>query len=217
MDMQRASMWRERVVDWDIAGCLYLNAYCRRRDINRFFAAVSRLGDGVFWYSLAAILPLVYGEKGLEASAYMIATGLVCLVIYKDLKSRLVRERPFIRSDKIFQGCAPLDYYSFPSGHTMHAVCFSTIAIYHFPVLAAILVPFTLLIALSRIVLGMHYPSDVLCGFALGLLLGGLSNYLFEPYALFAPGLSEQITDYVVSLAHLSASQEGLALSAEAR
>ena len=65
----------------------------------------------------------------------------------------------------------PLDRYSFPSGHTLHAVSFAWQAIAHFPALSWILVPAASLIALSRVVLGLHYPTDVLAGAAIGALL----------------------------------------------
>ena len=65
----------------------------------------------------------------------------------------------------------PLDRYSFPSGHTLHAVSFTTIALAHFPELAIVLVPFALLVAVSRVVLGLHYPTDVAAGAVLGATL----------------------------------------------
>jgi undecaprenyl-diphosphatase len=178
MAESKTQEWFSKVDDWDFATCLYINGFCRQPMLQMFFALVSRLGDGMFWYGLAIAIPLIFGADGFALSALMLGTGAVCAVIYKQLKVRLVRERPFIRSHRIFRGCAPLDRYSFPSGHTMHAVCFSTVVIWHCPVLAWVLLPFTLLVALSRMVLGMHYPTDVICGAVLGFLLGCLANSL---------------------------------------
>ena len=48
---------------------------------------------------------------------------------------------------------------------------FSVVAIAFYPMLAWLLVPFTVLVAISRVVLGLHYPSDVLAGAALGALI----------------------------------------------
>ena len=63
----------------------------------------------------------------------------------------------------------PLDQFSFPSGHTLHAVGFSVVAVAYFPVLIWLVLPFTLLVAASRVILGLHYPSDVLAGALVGL------------------------------------------------
>ena len=62
----------------------------------------------------------------------------------------------------------PLDEFSFPSGHTLHAVAFTAVACAWYPPLALLLVPFALLVAASRVVLGLHYPSDVLAAIAIG-------------------------------------------------
>jgi undecaprenyl-diphosphatase len=100
--------------------------------------------------------------------------GVAC---YKLLKVGTSRPRPYAVSPRIRLGTAPLDQFSFPSGHTLHAVAFSLMASSQYPELGWLLVPFTLLVAASRVVLGLHYPSDVLAGAALGALFGllGLS------------------------------------------
>ena len=73
---------------------------------------------------------------------------------------------------------APLDEFSFPSGHTLHAVTFTLIAIAWFPALAWILLPFAASVALSRVVLGLHYPSDVLAASVIGSALASLSLWI---------------------------------------
>src|SRR5258706_10604926 len=116
-------------------------------------------------------LPLLYGSAAIRPVLIMAATGLAGLLIYRRLKATLVRERPFIRHPGITLAMPPLDRYSFPSGHTLHAVCYSAQAVAHFPQLAWLLVPAASLIALSRVVLGLHYPTDVCAGAAIGALL----------------------------------------------
>jgi len=74
----------------------------------------------------------------------------------------------------IDRAAAPLDRYSFPSGHTLHAVSFTWQAGAHFPELLWVLVPLAALIGASRVVLGLHYPSDVLAGAAIGAALAEL-------------------------------------------
>ena len=144
----------------------------------RAFAITSRLGDGVFWYALMAAMVLLDGMHGLAASAHMAATGAIALLMYKGLKRWTRRPRPFASDVRIRAWIAPLDEFSFPSGHTLHAVAFSLVAAAHYPVLAWLLAPFTVSVAASRVVLGLHYPSDVLAAGAIGTALAGLSLWL---------------------------------------
>jgi undecaprenyl-diphosphatase len=57
-------------------------------------------------------------------------------------------------------------------------VVFTLVALEYYPVLAWLTVPFTLLVAASRVALGLHYPSDVLAGAALGAIVAALSLHL---------------------------------------
>jgi len=158
--------------------CRRLNRGVENTGIRLFFMTASRLGDGVIWYLLMLALPVIYGAKGLKASLIMLATSAVGLAVYKFLKRTFVRERPFIRHAGISLAGAPLDRYSFPSGHTLHAVSFAWQATAHFPELGWVLVPLAALIAGSRVVLGLHYPSDVLAGAAIGAALAELGTSL---------------------------------------
>lgn len=164
--------WLQHLSELEAALCLTWSRPGRRSWVHRGFGWISRLGDGLFWYSLMAILPLADGIKGLYASLHMLATGVVALALYKSLKGVTRRERPCNAIDGIIASVPPLDHYSFPSGHTLHAVSFTTVALFHYPELAWVLAPFTVLVACSRVVLGLHYPSDVLVAAAIGLTLG---------------------------------------------
>ncbi len=169
----------------ELSLCQYMNRMGHNRQVRLFFKAVSRLGDGVFWYTLGALLPLMYGMEGLAALLHMAVAGFVCLGIYSQLKNRLVRQRPFISFDAIQAHTAPLDLYSFPSGHTMNAVNFTVLFCFFFPAFAWLVVPFAVLVALSRVILGMHYPTDVLVGASLGMLLS-YSSLIIWPAGMFA-------------------------------
>ena len=158
--------------------CLMANAAVRRSLIRALFRTVSRLGDGVFWYLIIALMPLLLGITGLLVAAQMLATGALGLLLYKALKQRFVRERPFIGLIGIECAMPPLDRYSFPSGHTLHAVSFAVMAVHHVPELAPVVVPFAVLVATSRVVLGLHYPTDVAVGALIGAGLAIGSNAL---------------------------------------
>jgi undecaprenyl-diphosphatase len=139
-----------------------------------FFKTASRLGDGIIWYALMIALPFLYGSRGLRVALIMLASGAAGLAVYKLLKRTFVRERPFIRHAGISLAQTPLDRYSFPSGHTLHAVAFAWQACAAFPELSFALVPLALAIAASRVVLGLHYPTDVLVGALLGAISGAI-------------------------------------------
>jgi undecaprenyl-diphosphatase len=175
--VRTAELFR-RVDAIEHAWCLRLNRGCSQPAVRDIFAAISKLGDGPFWYVLIVLLPVVYGEVALYPALRMAAVGAIGVGLYKYLKSRLVRERPYISLAGITPGTRALDRYSFPSGHTLHAVSFTTLAVDSFPELAWLLVPFAALIAASRVVLGLHYPSDVAAGALIGAALAVLSMVL---------------------------------------
>jgi undecaprenyl-diphosphatase len=172
---RRIAVAFERFDQAELRFCRYLNRSSDSVSLRHLFRGVSWLGDGWFWYGLMLLLPLVYGSRGLLPAIHMGVTGLTGVFLYKLIKTRAVRERPYITHSAIVCASAPLDRYSFPSGHTLHAVCFTMLMASYFPEWTGLLVAFTLLIALSRVVLGLHYPTDVAAGAALGGLLGTTS------------------------------------------
>lgn len=158
--------------------CRRLNRGTNLRPLCATFRIASRLGDGILWYALMLALPLLYGAQGVRPALTMALTGAAGYAIYAVLKRTFVRERPFIAHAAIARGIAPLDRYSFPSGHTLHAVAFTWQAVAHAAELAWVLVPLAMLIAASRVVLGLHYPSDVIAGGAIGASLGAIGAHL---------------------------------------
>lgn len=171
-------VWFARVDAAEYRICRKLNHGASFPIPRRIFQVASRLGDGIIWYVLIVALPCIYGRQALRPAVVMALTGALGLVVYKVLKRAFVRERPFITHTAIDPAMPPLDRYSFPSGHTLHAVSFALQASMHFPQLAWVLIPLALTIAASRVVLGLHYPTDVLAGAVLGASLGMLGMSL---------------------------------------
>ena len=155
--------------------CIKVSHSSQYRLIRYWFRLISRLGDGVFWYTLMAAILLVQRQDGLLPVLHIALTGLAGTLIYKWLKGKTLRPRPFEVHQDVWVTGKPLDKFSFPSGHTLHAVAFSGITLAYFPMLAWLLIPFTVMVGMSRVILGLHYPSDVLAGGALGALIASLS------------------------------------------
>ena len=169
-----AARWNAREQAW----CLAANRWGARQAVRAYFRFVSRLGDGEFWFALMALLALFGGWRGLGAAAHLAATGAIAAILYRQLKRWTRRPRPFTADQRIRAWIAPLDEFSFPSGHTLHAVSFTLVALAWFPALAWGLVPFALSVAASRVVLGVHYPSDVLAASRIGAALASLSLWI---------------------------------------
>lgn len=160
---------------WDEQACRQLNQGIRVPFVRRFFCAASRLGDGVFWYALMLVLLVARGPEAVTAVLHMIVAGAACTLAYRALKRGTLRPRPYQIHAHILAAAEPLDRFSFPSGHTLHAVAFNLVVLAYYPVLGILALPVTLAIALSRMVLGLHYPSDVVAGAALGAAIAGAS------------------------------------------
>lgn len=177
MAWSRGNSWFRYMDERELRLCLYCNRASYRPAIRALLVASSRLGNGSFWYLLILGMAVWDRQHGMIAATHMVVVGLASLAIYKSLKNYLVRERPYITWDQVRLGTRPLDLYSFPSGHTLHAVSFSMVAAYYYPSLGLILTPFAVLVALSRVVLGLHYPTDVLIGALIGITIAVTSFY----------------------------------------
>jgi undecaprenyl-diphosphatase len=153
---------------WDQALCEQLNRGVRYGALLRALQGLSWLGNGIFWYALMLTLLVIHRGEAVLPVLHMAFVGAVCTGAYKMLKRGTLRPRPYLAMRGIAAGAPVLDAFSFPSGHTLHAVAFTLVACSYYPGLAAFLAPFTLLTAASRVVLGLHYPSDVLAGAAIG-------------------------------------------------
>ncbi len=161
----------QRINHLDLALCLRCNQLAYLPFWRHLFRVISRAGNGVFWYSLMGLLVLVDGIQALPVVGRMALAGFVGLGSYRWLKKRTSRPRPYQVYAAISAAAPALDRFSFPSGHTLHAVSFSVVACAAYPQLAPVLYPFALLVALSRPVLGLHYPSDVMAGATLGYVI----------------------------------------------
>ena len=163
---------KTRILHLDLRGCIYLNHFSRQQTIAQFFKMISRLGDGIFWCVMLAAVWILQGIAYSFQIVYVLLGGSVGTTIYKILKKKTVRPRPYQVHQVIRLGERPLDHFSFPSGHTLHAVMATTVLGFIQPVLLVLMLPFTLLVALSRMILGLHYPSDVAVGAVIGASVG---------------------------------------------
>jgi undecaprenyl-diphosphatase len=170
---------RRHWIELERSCALWLHGAAAWPSLVKLLVAISWLGDGALWYGIVAVLPWWGGASGTACALRLLGLGALNVAIYKIIKRRFARPRPYKTCPGI-HACAPsLDEYSFPSGHTMHAAAFSLVLASYYPQLGVPLWAFTLLMALSRVVLGLHYPSDVLIGAAIGFTTAKLTLALW--------------------------------------
>jgi undecaprenyl-diphosphatase len=155
---------------WDLIFFQTIFGWTGRRFWSGLMRAVSWSANGHFYPLLALILILLAPEKGaLFFQAALGAFGFE-LPIYKILKIGVKRPRPCDGLAGIDRRIMPGDRFSFPSGHTAAAFLVATLLGFLFPILVLPAFIWASLVGLSRVYLGVHYPTDTLAGMLLGVL-----------------------------------------------
>ncbi|MBB2487661.1 phosphatase PAP2 family protein [Mitsuaria sp. WAJ17] len=129
-------------------------------------------GNGPLWALLIVLQAWPGGRYGLALA--LAAMGGLHVALVGLLKAVFARARPFECCEDVRALESRLDCHSVPSGHTLHALAFSLVLTAQDPHWGWLLWPLSLAIGLSRVVLGLHYPSDVLAAALLGLMGGSL-------------------------------------------
>ncbi|RSK29409.1 phosphatase PAP2 family protein [Bacillus sp. HMF5848] len=150
-----------------------LNQHFDKKLLNFYFRHITHVGGALFTISSLLILLTIATTQSFRticiASALALAISHIPVAIVKKVYPR---KRPYLALQEIRVGANPLEDHSFPSGHTTAIFSVVTPFILSLPILAVILVPLAISVALSRVYLGLHYPSDVLVGFFLGSTTG---------------------------------------------
>ena len=146
----------------------------------RFWAlCATRAGDGWLWAAIGlGILALGDADRFAALGAAGLA-AVASILAFMALKHLTGRKRPNTIEPHCWATLLPPDQFSFPSGHTMTAFAISTAFCLFYPTLLPGMLFCALSIATSRILLGMHFLSDVAAGAAIGGLLGYGSYFLF--------------------------------------
>ncbi len=174
-------MMMNRILDFDrkISSKLIISeGEIKARKAASFFA---HSGDS--WYWLIALFIIWLFSKGSLHTYAALFAGAITLQAFSvlALKSFIKRKRPEGEWGAIYRN---IDPHSFPSGHAVRAMMIAALAWgFNLQPLAWILVLWAPCVGLARIMLGVHYLSDVVAGWALGLLLAWI--YLSAQPLLF--------------------------------
>lgn len=139
----------------------------------------TRCGDGWLWYALGLILFFYGGAQRFDAIAAAGSASVAGIFLFRALKQTSHRRRPCDLEPHCWSSALPPDRYSFPSGHSITAFAVAVSVSMFYPQLMASLLTAAVLIAASRIILGMHFLSDVVVGSAIGVILALAAFHIF--------------------------------------
>lgn len=129
---------------------------------------LSKTGDGPLY---VAIIGMLAWREGIESGCLqaILLAFLIERPVYFVLKNSLKRNRPEAALKNFHSTIIPSDQFSFPSGHSSAAFMMATLLGYFFPPLIIPLYCWATLVGCSRVMLGVHFPSDILVGALLGV------------------------------------------------
>ncbi|MFJ8528188.1 phosphatase PAP2 family protein [Bacillus sp. NPDC094106] len=158
-----------------------INRYFDQKTLNIFFRTITHIGGATFSISLALCF-LIFSKGLLHHAAIAASLSLaISHIPVQILKRWYPRKRPYLAIQDAKYPLHPLTDHSFPSGHTTAVFSVFVPLICYHPNLIVILLPVALCVGISRIYLGLHYPSDVFVGMCLGTCSGIISFYQFIP------------------------------------
>jgi len=147
--------------------------------IRLWMICATRGGDGWLWYTMLLVILLFGGPQRFVAAGASASAAGVGIIAFLVLKRKAGRKRPCAIHPHCWATLAPPDQFSFPSGHSITAFALAIPLGLFYPSLMFGLMFCALSIAVSRVVLGMHFVSDVIAGGSIGVVLG------FAAFAVF--------------------------------
>ena len=149
------------------------------RTIRVLMVMMSRLGNGWIWYSLGIFILLDGGYGRYRAFFAGLVAALACILLFQLVKPLSRRRRPCEIEPHCWAVISPPDRFSFPSGHAMTSFAIAVAVGSFYPEYQPYLLAVAALIAVSRIIVGMHFLTDIVVGASIGALIGYLSVCLF--------------------------------------
>ena len=171
----------ETLLNLDGGFLLFLQDSVRNPLLNRIMIFITSLGNGgMIW--IAATLLLLIPKKTRKVGIMSGAALLLSLLINNNLIKNIVqRPRPFVTFTDLQIIIPTPSEFSFPSGHTSSSFAAAAVFYRHLPKRLGIpSVVLAGLIGFSRLYVGVHYPTDVIAGVVMGILLSYLAEFMIN-------------------------------------
>ncbi|GAA3402429.1 phosphatase PAP2 family protein [Paenibacillus hodogayensis] len=163
-----ARRWLPRLRDWDSRLFRWCNRSIRHVWLDRLFGSLTHLGGAIFTISFVLVLVLLAPEPWKDIGWKSLVSLAVSHAVAALIKRKVDRIRPYMAMGEVITGPNPLKDPSFPSGHTTAAfsvfVPFALASAW----LSLLVLPLAAIVGVSRMYLGLHYPSDILAGCFIG-------------------------------------------------
>jgi undecaprenyl-diphosphatase len=176
----RAIRWVRLVEAGDHQVMRRVNGWRAPRWLRLWMIAATRGGDGWLWYAMGLVVAVVGGSERFQALGAAVSAVGLGIALFLRLKRAFGRKRPCALEPHCWATLLPPDQFSFPSGHTITAFAATVALGMYYPAMLPGLFFCAASVALSRILLGMHFLSDVIAGAAIGGSLGYTAAIVFR-------------------------------------
>lgn len=152
-----------------------INRHFQNKQLNIFFRTFTHVGGARFTISSILLLIIFSGGQLRQTAVSSAAALALSHLPVHFIKKLYPRKRPYINLENTFFPANPLEDHSFPSGHTTAIFSLVLPFVLLMPALSAVMIPLAVLVGISRVYLGLHYPTDIFVGALLGTAAGILS------------------------------------------
>ncbi|MDT8859310.1 phosphatase PAP2 family protein [Alkalihalobacillus sp. MEB130] len=167
-----------RIFDWlstnDTKMFLVVNQQWRCKPLDLLLPKITHLGGATFTLSVLLTLMLIFSNDVRYWAIDALISLSLSFIAVQIIKKIFGRKRPYLNLPNVITVANPLKDFSFPSGHTAAAFSIAIVFSLHSPILAFTVIPLAMIVALSRMYVGLHYPTDCL----IGAFLGAISSIL---------------------------------------
>lgn len=172
----------QQLAHYDQRIFLWCADFCHSKNLPTYSKIISHSGDGYLQVFIPLLIFSIVGSEALPFLHLVIIAFSLERALYWVLKNNFKRKRPEAALPYFKANITASDEFSFPSGHTSAAFLLAILVSGYFPILATIMFIWASLVSASRIILGVHFPADIIAGICLGCISAYLCQWIMLSY-----------------------------------